>query len=153
MSADVRVVVVDDYAPSRLGVRMALEGHGFDVVGEAASAPDAVLVAVAARPDVCLLSASIPGDGIEAVGVISSRLPGTAVVVLTVSIDVGELLAATEAGAAGDMLKTDPARLAPALHGVLRGEAAIPRALVVRLLDQGLAGTGHDRLPLAPGRA
>jgi DNA-binding NarL/FixJ family response regulator len=68
---------------------------------------------------------------------------------LTVSADERDLFASIAAGAAGYLLKdTDPARLPAALHGVLAGEAAIPRRLVGRMVDE-LSGRQRRRVPLA----
>jgi DNA-binding NarL/FixJ family response regulator len=76
--------------------------------------------------------------GISAAREITSRLPGTKIVMLTISHDQDDLLNALRAGAAGYLPKDiDPARLPPhALHAVYRGEAAIPRALVTRLVSE-----------------
>ena len=68
---------------------------------------------------------------------IASQSPDTAVVMLTVSRDDADLFAALRAGARGYLLKDiDPARLPMALEGVLAGEAALPRGLVARLIDE-----------------
>jgi DNA-binding NarL/FixJ family response regulator len=130
------VVIADDHAPTRAGVRAALEGRGFSVVAEAARADAAVEAALRRRPDVCMLDIHMPGNGIAAAERIKTRLPGTAVVMLTVSRDDDDLFAALRAGAAGYLLKDmDAARLAAALKGVLNGEAALPRTLVARLVE------------------
>jgi DNA-binding NarL/FixJ family response regulator len=132
-----RVLIADDHLAMRRGVRMALERGGFDVVAEASDAASAVERAVALRPDVCLLDVRMPGGGIYAAGEIADRVPSTAVVMLTVFADDSYLFAALKAGAAGYLLKeTDPARLVQTLHGVLRGEGALPRSLVARLIAE-----------------
>lgn len=131
------VVIADDHAPTRAGVRDALNRGGFDVVGVAATAEEAVTAALEHRPDLCLLDVHMPGDGIAAAQRISEDLPATAIVMLTVSEDDGDLLRALRAGAVGYLLKgTDPGRLPDALRGVLAGEAAIPRTLVARLVRE-----------------
>src|SRR5690349_12737614 len=79
----------------------------------------------------------MPGSGIKAAEEFGQALPATTVVMLTVSRDDDDLFAALRAGASGYLLKdTDPGRLPEALRGVLSGEAAIPRALVARILDE-----------------
>ena len=79
----------------------------------------------------------MPGHGITAAREINAALPETAVVMLTVSRDDSDLFAALRAGARGYLLKDiDPARLPMALEGVLAGEAALPRGLVARLIDE-----------------
>jgi DNA-binding NarL/FixJ family response regulator len=133
----IRVVVADDHAPTRLGVRMALEDGGFEVVHEAATGPAAVAAVLEHSPDVALLDVHMPGDGIAAARAISSRLPQVAVVMLTVSRDDGDLFQALRAGARGYLLKDiDPERLPHALRGVLAGEAALPRGLVTKLVEE-----------------
>ena len=132
---------------------MALEGSGFRVVAEAADAGAAVDAALRERPDVCLLDINMPGNGITAAHEITDRLPGTAVVMLTVSRDDADLFAALRAGASGYLLKDiDPKRLPHALRDVLRGEAALPRDLVARLIDEFRDRGRRRRLPLLSSR-
>jgi DNA-binding NarL/FixJ family response regulator len=134
---DLRVVIADDHAPMRSGVRLALEGQGFRVVGEAADAGGAIDAALREKPDVCLLDIHMPGSGIAACAEITTALPETKVVMLTVSQNDGDLFAALRAGAVGYLLKgMDAGRLPDALLGVLGGEAALPRKLVAKLIDE-----------------
>src|SRR5688500_13491847 len=58
-----RVLIADDHAPTRAGVRSALEAGGFDVIAEAPDGEQAVELALEHRPDVCLLDISMPGGG------------------------------------------------------------------------------------------
>lgn len=133
----IRIVVADDHAPTRMGVRMALEDDGFEVVAEAATAPAAVTAALEHRPDVVLLDVHMPGGGITAATTLSVELPDAAVVMLTVSRDDNDLFEALRSGARGYLLKDiDPDRLGAALRGVLDGEAALPRNLVARLVEE-----------------
>jgi DNA-binding NarL/FixJ family response regulator len=133
-----RVLIADDHPPTRAGVRSALEAHeDFVVCAEAATGPAAVASALEHRPDVALLDIHMPGHGVEAAREITAALPDTAVVMLTVSRDDEDLFAALRAGARGYLLKDiDPERLPHALSGVLAGEAALPRGLVARLMDE-----------------
>lgn len=148
----VRVVVADDHAPTRAGVRVSLEGRGFTVVGEAASARAVIALAVDVRPQVCLLDVHMPGGGIAAAEALAKAVPDCAVVMLTYSRDDGDLFDALRAGARGYLLKDmDPDRIAPALAGVLRGEAALPRALVSRVLEE-FQGRSRRRLFVAARR-
>jgi DNA-binding NarL/FixJ family response regulator len=141
----VRVVIADDHPPTRLGVRTALEAEGFEVVAEAATAPSAVAAAVEHAPDVALLDVHMPGDGLAAARTISRELPDVAVVMLTVSRDDSDLFEALRAGARGYLLKDiDPDRLPHALRGVLAGEAALPRNLVTKLVEE---FRGRERAP------
>ena len=137
MSQVTRVLVADDHPPTRAGVRLALEGNGFEVCAEVGDASSAIEAARRELPDVCLLDIHMPGDGIRAAETISSELPDVAVVMLTVSRTDSDLFDALRAGASGYLLKDiDPARLPLALHGVLEGEAALPRHLVALLIEE-----------------
>ncbi|MGA8363748.1 MAG: response regulator transcription factor [Solirubrobacteraceae bacterium] len=126
------VVIADDHPPTRLGVRMALMRGGFDVVAEAADCDRAVEAVLRERPDVCLLDIAMPGGGgIATASAVAEISPSTSVVMLTVSESTDDVLAALRAGAVGYLPKdTSPDRLPAALCGVLKGEAALPRALV-----------------------
>jgi DNA-binding NarL/FixJ family response regulator len=131
------VLVADDHAPTLAGVRASLDTEGFEVVGEATSARTAVELAMDLKPDVCLLDIHMPGGGIAAAEEISRSLPNCAVVMLTYSREDDDLFDSLRAGARGYLLKDmDPDRIGPALHGVLAGEAALPRSLVSRVLEE-----------------
>jgi DNA-binding NarL/FixJ family response regulator len=133
-----RVLIADDHPPTRAGVRLSLESSGeFEVCAEASNAADAVAQAQLLRPEVALLDIQMPGNGITAAGQIVAALPETSVVMLTVSRDDADLFAALRAGARGYLLKDiDPDRLSHALNGVIAGEAALPRGLVARLMEE-----------------
>ena len=132
-----RVLVADDHAPTRAGVRASLDAEGFDVVGEASNGRKAIELTNELKPDVCLLDIHMPGGGIAAADEISRSLPDCAVVMLTYSRDDDDLFDSLRAGARGYLLKDmDPDRIGPALHGVLAGEAALPRSLVSRVLEE-----------------
>ena len=131
------VLIADDHVPTRAAVRHALEVGGFEVCAEAPDAATCVALARELRPDVALLDIHMPGDGIRAAAEISAHVPETSVVMLTVSSAEADLFAALKAGASGYLLKdTDPVRLPLALRGVLDGEAALPRALVARVVEE-----------------
>jgi DNA-binding NarL/FixJ family response regulator len=137
MTNALRVLIADDHPPTRAGVRAALEDAGWEVSAEVSDAPSAVKAALDDPPDICLLDIHMPGDGVAASAEITEALPDTAVVMLTVSRNDGDLFSALRAGASGYLLKDiDPARLPYALQGVLNGEAAIPRSLVTRLMEE-----------------
>ena len=143
-----RVTIADDHPPTRAGVRRALEDAGWIVCAEAADARGAIDNAVEHRPDVVLLDIHMPGGGVTAAEKISTALPETSVVMLTVSRNDGDLFSALRAGASGYLLKDiDPDRLPLALEGVLRGEAALPRNLVARLMEE-FRGRGQRRMTL-----
>ncbi len=145
------VVIADDHAGVRSYVRQTLETGGFAVVAEAADAQGAVEAVREHRPEVALLDINMPGGGINAAGEIAGRMPDVAVVMLTVSRSDDDLFEALRAGASGYLLKDiDPARLPDALHAVLRGEAALPRALVTRVINEFRERDDHRRSTALP---
>jgi DNA-binding NarL/FixJ family response regulator len=138
MTQPIRILIADDHPPTRADVRAALEqDERFTICAERADAAAAVQGAVHTQPDICLLDIRMSGSGISAAREITSRLPDTKVVMLTVSRDEDDLFNALRAGASGYLLKdTDPQRLPHALHAVVEGETAIPRWLVTRLVSE-----------------
>jgi DNA-binding NarL/FixJ family response regulator len=148
ISSPLRITLADDHPPTRAGVRRALELAGWEVCAEASDAKSAVANAQEHRPDVVLLDIHMPGGGVAAAERIFGLLPDAAVVMLTVSRNDGDLFSALRAGASGYLLKDiDPDRLSLALEGVLRGEAALPRNLVARLMEE-FRGRGRRRMTL-----
>jgi DNA-binding NarL/FixJ family response regulator len=136
MKAAPRVLVAEADTPTRTGVRLALTRCGFEIAAEARDAVGAVMAAVREQPDLALLAADLPGDGVSAARSIAERLPATQVVVLTAREHGDELIAAVLAGASGYLGKDmSPARLPQALEGILAGEAAIPRRLTRHVLE------------------
>ena len=116
MARAVRVLIADDHGMIREGLRMILEAHGIEVVGEASDGAAAVRNAAALRPDVVLMDLRMPGlDGVGATErIVSSGL--SEVLVLT-SFDEDELVFdAIRAGAAGFLLKTTKADPAATSH-------------------------------------
>ncbi len=103
----IRVLLVDDHPLFRSGVRSLLARQpDVEVVGEAADGLDGVQQARQLRPDVVLLDLNMPGaSGREAVKTLSEDLPGTRVLMLTVSEDADDLIETLQAGAAGYLLK------------------------------------------------
>ncbi|HEX6701902.1 MAG TPA: response regulator transcription factor [Gaiellaceae bacterium] len=137
MTAPIRVLVADDHIPTRAGVRLALEGNGFEVCAEAGTAQEAIEAAERHRADLCLLDIKMPGNGIVAAAEIKLRLPDVAIVMLTISRDDADLFESLQVGASGYLLKdTPPNRLPAALRGVLDGEAPLPRSLTARLIEE-----------------
>ena len=132
-----RLVMADDNARMRAQIRTALEAGGCEVLGEGASAEEAVRLALQHRPDVALLDIHMPGNGIQAAQQISRGAPQTAIVMLTQSKEDDDLFDSLRAGATGYLLKgADPATLADSLRGVLAGEAAMPPQLVTRIMQE-----------------
>jgi len=133
-------------------LRQALDAGGFTVVCETTDAYEAVEQALRERPDICLLDVDMPGSGIWAAGEITANLSGVAVVMLSDSSHEADLFDALRAGALGYLLiDTDPARIPHALRGVLAGEAAVPRKLVMRLIDEFRSQGRSRRVTVAGG--
>jgi two-component system NarL family response regulator len=147
----ISVVIADHHAAFRAGIRAALEADGFEVVGEAADAASTVSTATRTRPDICLVDVVMPGNGLNAVAAIARRSPATTIVVLTVSSDHGDLLAALERGASGYLLKGMPSgELAKTLRAARNGEPALSRAMVPALIQQ-VRGRPQRRIALPDG--
>jgi len=132
-----RVLIADDHAPTRDDIRRALTEGDLVVCAEAADAARAVQQALETRPDICLLDLRMPGGGVAAAWEIAARLPTTKVVMFTVSAEDADLFSALRAGAVGYLVKDIDLRLLPgALTDVVAGKAAIPPALVSRMVKQ-----------------
>jgi DNA-binding NarL/FixJ family response regulator len=135
VASELTVVLADDQVPVRAGIKRAIDPHGMRVVAEAANADEAVWAALAHQPDVCVVAAGLPGNGIEATRRIKQSLPETKIVMMTGSARDEELFEALRAGADGYLPMSTPAiRLPHAISGVIRGEAALPRAMTGRLV-------------------
>jgi len=129
------VLIAAERLPTRVGLRLALEPEARCT--EVADAQSAVDAAVRDRPDVCLLGLDPSGQGLRAVTEIVSRVPSAAVILLTSKLDEEEFMAAVRAGASGYLTQSlDPARLPHVVRGALRGEPAVPRRFVARLLEE-----------------
>ena len=129
------VLIAAQGLPTRVGLRLALE-PGVRCT-EAADAESAVNAAVRDRPDVCLLGLDPSGQWLRVVNEIATRVPSACVILLTNHLDEEEFMAAVRAGASGYLTQSlDPARLPFVVQGALRGEPAVPRRFVSRLLDE-----------------
>jgi DNA-binding NarL/FixJ family response regulator len=125
---EVRLVLADDHALVRSGLRALLEGsEGFAVVGEASDGDEAIARVAEQRPDVVLLNLSMPGtNGLDATRRIAREHPGTRVLVVSMHADEEYVRRALSAGAAGYLLKeADRAELEMAIRAVARGDAWI----------------------------
>jgi len=135
----IRVLLVDDEALVRSGLRMILEtAADISVVGDAADGAAAVTQAQAHRPDVVLMDIRMPKvDGLAAARALAKEPRPPKVVVLT-TFDTDEYVyAALQAGAAGFLLKdTPPADLIQAVRVVAAGEAMLSPSVTRRLIDQ-----------------
>ncbi|MDX3457081.1 response regulator transcription factor [Streptomyces sp. ME02-8801-2C] len=164
-----RVLIADDHAVVRAGLRALLEGEpDLDVIAEAGSGEEAVALVAKLLPDVALMDLRFGGtggggviDGIEAIRRLAAEAPGVAVVMLTSSAGRADVVRALEAGARGYVLKAGPPEelfravrgaaagalgLAPEIVGELVGQVVSPEQElsgreieVVRLMAEGLS--------------
>jgi DNA-binding NarL/FixJ family response regulator len=146
----IRLLIVDNHTLFRQGLISLLQNeHEFLVVGEAASGDAAVQQALALQPDVVLMDVALPGmDGIETACRLQEALPGTRVIMLTVSEGDEHLLAAIHVGARGYLLKSaDADELFYAIRHVHDGEAILSPAMTLRLFHMVRASPAMLPLP------
>jgi len=139
VSKAIRVLIADDHALLREGLRKILEMESdMCVVGEAVDGLDTIEKARALRPDVVLMDINMPnGGGLHATRTICEQLPGVDVIVLTIHDDDEYIIELVNAGAKGYMLKdVDPARVIEAIRRVREGEAFIPTNLMTKVFQE-----------------
>lgn len=132
-----RILLVDDHALFRSGIHALLQRHEeFSVVGEAADGMEGFKQAISLAPDIILLDLNMPGlSGLETLRMLKESLPTICVVMLTVSEDAEDLLAAVRAGANGYLLKnTDMQAFIDGLKRAIKGEAVISPQLTGKLM-------------------
>jgi len=132
------VLIVDDHPVVREGLRGMLAAEpAIQVVAEAASGAEAVVMAERHRPDVVPMDLRMPGgDGVQATAGIVAALPGTRVVVLTTYETDADIVRAVEAGATGYLLKDTPRQdLVAAIRAAARGETVLGPAVAGRLVS------------------
>ena len=133
----IRIILAEDHAVMRRGLRLVLEGQkDFQVVGEASDGREAVALAESLKPNVAVLDITMPNmNGIEAASQITAKQLGVSIVVLSMHSDEGYVLRALKAGARGYLLKESPeADFIHAIRSVIQGKAffspAVSRLLV-----------------------
>ncbi len=132
-----RLLVVDDVPLFRAGLTAALEGAGYEVVGEAANGEAAVALAENELPDLVLLDVLMPGEsGIDAMQKILAVSPNSAIVLLTGSESEEDLVSAIKLGARGYIVKDMPFdHLVMSIDNVAAGGAAISPVMAGKLFD------------------
>ena len=149
----IRVLVVDDHAVVREGLRGFLElQDDIEVAGEAADGDEAVEAAERLTPDVILMDLVMPNlDGLAAMRILRERLPTARVIVLTSFFDDEQLMPALRAGAAGYLLKNAPPQeLARAVRAAHAGEAVLDPVVAARVIEALAGRCGAARSADAP---
>ncbi len=135
----IRLLIVDDHEMVREGLKaMLVSEPDFSIVGDAASAEQALVLIERLRPDIALLDIRLPGtSGIEVCRTVTARYPETAVIILTTYTDDNLVAQAIQAGARGFILKDiERFDLKRSIRAVARGEAAIDPKAAVAVLAQ-----------------
>lgn len=147
MPKKARIVVVDDHPVVCRGVSETFaELKDFEVVGEGASADDAVKLAADVRPDLMLIDVTMPGGGIEATQQIMQQYPAVKIVMLSIREDLATVRSALKAGARGYISKgVDGDDLVASARKVLAGERLVSPELAARLIED-------EQRPAAPTR-
>ena len=142
MRATLRVLVVDDHRVVRAGTRRILENEGVEVVGEAATAEDALALLEESATDIVLADVRLPGmSGIDLAGAVRKRWPEVKVLILSSFANGGYARAALDAGAVGYLVKTaSDEELLAALHSAALGATVLDPAVSAELLSPGAAG-------------
>jgi two-component system, NarL family, response regulator NreC len=154
MSKKIRVLVCDDHALFREGVKTILGSDpGFEIAGEAEDGREAVEMAVRLHPDVALMDISMPVlKGFEATRRIKKERPDVKVLILTVYDDEDLVARCLDAGASGYVLKdSPPAQLIYAIQAVSRGQQYMSPRVLTSVVRQFIANpseskTGYDML-------
>jgi len=138
MVEPIRIVVADDHPLFLEGVITSLRtAEDIEIVGQAGDADGAVRIVREHVPDVALLDVTMPGGGLEAARKIATASPATRIVMLTVSEDEDDLLAAMKAGASGSVLKgVSSQELLAIVRAVSGGEVYVAPTLAFALLRE-----------------
>jgi NarL family two-component system response regulator LiaR len=139
MIAPIRVLIADDHAILRKGIRALLGTEpDIEVVGETGDGLETVAQAGAMRPDVILMDLVMPNmDGIEATRLITAEQPGVRILVLTSFAADDKVFPAIKAGALGYILKdSGPAELVQAIHQVYQGQPSLEPSIALKMLQE-----------------
>jgi len=138
-SEKLRVLVCDDHALFRRGLKMVLdEEPDLELVGEASDGAEVVVRAQELMPDVILMDVRMPKrSGIEAASQIKDLLPHVKILMLTISDEEADLYDAIKAGASGYLLKEIPIdEVADAIRSVWAGQSRISPSMASKLLNE-----------------
>lgn len=144
---NIRVLIADDHAIVRSGVRLLLQAEpDIEVIGEALNGEEAVKLAETLRPDTILMDIAMPGmNGLEATRRIKARFPDTQILVLTMHRSDEYFFEMLKSGASGYVLKAaETSELVGALRAVSRGEVFLYPTMAKHLLQDYLTRS-HKR--------
>jgi len=143
-----RILIADDHALFRDGLRSLLEAHGLDVVAESRNGAEAIAATRDLAPDVVLMDIQMPVmTGLDATRIICATDPVVRVVMLTASEDDADVFEAIRSGAVGYLTKDlEGERFVDLLNGVMRGEPALSPSVARMMLGE------LSRPPQSPAR-
>jgi DNA-binding NarL/FixJ family response regulator len=147
----IRVLVADDHALFRAGVRKLLQSfEGIEVVGEAGDGQEAVRLSGTQQPDVLLMDIGMPGlNGVEAAARLTREASRPRVIILSMHTGEDHVLRAIRAGASGYLLKdAKPVELEAAVRAVARGEIYLSPAVSRYVVEDYVRRAGGERSPL-----
>jgi two-component system nitrate/nitrite response regulator NarL len=135
----IRVAVIDDHPLFRSGTIQALTSRGgIEVMGEGATAADALRIARELSPDIILLDLRLPGGGVEAITSITRECPTVRTIVLTASENTDDVTASLQAGAQGYILKgSSGVDVVKTVRAIARGNSYVAPSLAAQLLMKG----------------
>lgn len=130
-ASPIRILIIDDHALVREGIRQALSSPGLEVVGEAGNGADGLRAAAALHPDVVVMDITMPGDnGIVTAARMRSDVPGVRILMLSVHDHPEYVLESVKAGAHGYLRKDAlPDDLRRAIRTIHEGGTCFERAL------------------------
>lgn len=142
----ITVVLVDDHALFRSGLRELLEAHGVDVLGDVPTAEAGIGLVERHAPDVAIMDLGLPGmSGIEAIRWMAENAPRTHVLVLTVSASEADVTDAVLVGGSGYLLKDTPIEtIVAGVRAAAAGEAMISPKMAATLLERLRANGPRD---------
>lgn len=148
-----KVIIIDDHALFRDGLKGLLEQRGIEVAGVTADGREGIEIAKLQGPDIVLLDLRMPNmNGLDVLARLKEETPGIPVVMLTTSNDEADLIRCLRAGATGYLLKDmEPDELVGALHDIEQGKSVVARDLTDALarMVQGETTIQDDEGPFA----
>ena len=146
----IKILLVDDHAVVRMGLKMLLNTNPeMEVIGEASEGNEGIKKAMKLKPDVVVMDLSMPHgkDGLSATMELKKLMPEINILILTMHDDEEYLFRVIQAGASGCILKSAPHdELMSAIESVAIGDAYLHPAATKRLMEEYLGGMKQDSL-------